>query len=388
MNDDLDPKAPGTARDPAVPGGTGGGRVPGLPGDPGAAGPPGDDDHDPVLTPAGARLRRRSRPIEAVAVEAAVLRRRTRRYGTVAAASVVVVALLGGLLVQQRRSDRGTDLASRADRAPGSAAVDRLLASLPPEPVDPTRVKLVSTVSTFRGCDALLGDLRRVGAEHVGSRGFGGFGEVYPAGTVYAERLESRDEARSSAAAATTSDTVPATTLGTNVQVAGVDELDFVKADGKLIYDLDGKGNLRITDATTLKVLSTLDVTPATTKAPGGAQPPGSGDRFFPDREPRVGDLLVAAGRIAILGSETEVSDPVKGDPSATRASTSYLTVTFVDATDPAAPKVTDRVRVEGALVSARLVKGEVRLVTTANMADLGFVTPTTPNSVAKALTM
>jgi len=135
-------------------------------------------------------------------------------------------------------------------------------------------------------------------------------------------------------------------------------------------------------------VLSTLDVTPATTEAPGSGRPPGPGDRFFPDREPRVGELLVAAGRIAVLGSETEVSDPVKGDPSATRASTSYLTVTFVDATDPAAPKVTDRVGVEGALVSARLVKGEVRLVTTANMADLGFVTPTTPSSVAKALEM
>ena len=62
------------------------------------------------------------------------------------------------------------------------------------------------------------------------------------------------------------------------------------------------------------------------------------------------------------------------------------MTVTFVDATDPAAPKITDRVRVEGSLVSARLVDGEIRLVTTSNMADLGFVMPTTPNSVAKAL--
>ena len=62
------------------------------------------------------------------------------------------------------------------------------------------------------------------------------------------------------------------------------------------------------------------------------------------------------------------------------------MTVTFVDATDPAKPKITDRVRVEGSLVSARLVDGEIRLVTTSNMADLGFVMPTTPNSVAKAL--
>ncbi len=54
--------------------------------------------------------------------------------------------------------------------------------------------------------------------------------------------MYSAEDRGASAAAATTSNTVPATTLGTNVQVAGVDELDFVKADGKLIYDLDGKG--------------------------------------------------------------------------------------------------------------------------------------------------
>ena len=89
---------------------------------------------------------------------------------------------------------------------------------------------------------------------------------------------------------------------------------------------------------------------------------------------------------MAIFGTETEISKPVAGDPSATQASTSFMTVTFVDATNPAAPKITDRVRVEGSLVSARLVDGQIRLVTTSNMADLGFVMPTTPNSVPKAL--
>ncbi len=154
-----------------------------------------------------------------------------------------------------------------------------------------------------------------------------------------------------------------------------MDELDNVKAVGKLIYDLDGKGNLRITDATTLHVLSTLDVTPSA--------PMSSNDDGGP---PQVSQLLVANGKVAIFGTETEVSKPVKGDPSATQATTSFMTVTFVDATDPAKPTITDRVRVEGSLVSARLVGGEIRLVTTANMADLGFVMPTTPTSVAKAL--
>jgi hypothetical protein len=162
------------------------------------------------------------------------------------------------------------------------------------------------------------------------------------------------------------------TTLGTNVQIAGVDELDHVKAVGTLIYDLDGEGNLRITDASSLEVLSSVDVTPA----------PLGGD----DDTATAQQLLVAEHRAVVFGTETEVSEPVEGDPSATQAITTFLTVTFVDAADVAEPVVTDRVRVEGLLVSARLVDGEIRLVTTSDMADLGFVLPTTPTSVAKAL--
>ena len=331
--------------------------------------PPGEDD-DPVLSAAGARLRDRSKAISPSTVEAAVLRRRTRRLRVFSGVSMALVALLGGLLLAQRRSkpDRGQPVAGSS-----SGRVERLIASLGPQPVNPTRVKLVSTVSTFSSCDALIGDLRQVGAEHVGSQGFG----AYSGGVPAAGRAMLADSATAAAAvpAGTAASTADGTTLGTNVQVAGVDELDFVKAEGKLIYDLDGKGNLRITDATGLRVLSTLAVIPSGSRSSNG-----------PIGPTQVDQLLVAKGRVAIFGTEVEVSKPVPGDPSATQATTSYMTVTFVDATDPTKPKITDRVRVEGSLVSARLVGGEIRLVTTSNMADLGFVTPTTPNSVPKAL--
>jgi hypothetical protein len=341
--------------------------------------PPGGDDHDPVLAGAGARLRRDSRGISPSAVEASVLRRRARRAAVVAVTSLVAVAVLGGLLVRERNDEPASQVANGRPGAPTVGEVDRLLASLDDKPVDPTKVKLVSTVSTFADCGGLIGDRRRVGAQHVGSRGFGGLSDVMPEGRYRFDKVS----ASTDMAAGMPEATVPATggddtTLGTNVQVTGVDELDFVKAEGKLIYDLDGKGNLRITDATSLQVVATLDVTPGSPDdeedgpyGPGGAQ---------------VSQLLVAEGRLAIFGRETKVSKPVPGDPSATRASTSFMTVTFVDATTPTAPKITDRVRVEGSLVSARLVHDQIRLVTTSNMADLGFVMPTTPNSVAKAL--
>ena len=342
---------------------------------------PGAED-DPMLAAAGARLRRHSSSMSASAIEAAVWRRRTRRTGALAGASLVAVALLGGLLLQQRDAGSAADLATDGPATPAAGGrVEHLLASLEAGPVDPTTVELVSTVSTFPDCDGLVGDLRRVGAAHVGSRGFGGFSEAIlsHAAAEFDQTTSFRAPLSAPAGGAAASDQI---TLGTNVQVSGVDELDYVKAVGPLVFDLDGRGNLRITDAEALRVLSTLDVTP-----PGPDQPGDADDEWrAPDDQTHVEELLVADGRVAIIGTEVEVSPPVEGDPSATQASTSFMTVTFVDAADPTTPTITDRVRVEGSLVSARLVGGEIRLVTTSNMADLGFVMPTTPTSVVKAL--
>ena len=311
-----------------------------------------DDDHDPAPD------------------ETAVLARRSRQRGRLAVAAVAAVAVLGALLAV--RVGSGSDDDGAGGGSGGRADVDRVLAGLGDEPIDPTEVQLVASVSTFPDCDALVGDLRRVGAEHVGSRGFGGFSGAFAAAGAAVEDAAAPSRTSDVASSGAGGD---GTTLGTNVQVTGVDELDVVKAEGNLIYDLDGKGALRITDAGSLEVLSTLDVTPS---GPDGEDGRGG--------EPQVTSLLVADGRVAVFGSEVEVSEPVEGDPSATEAATSFMTVAFVDATDPASPALSDRVRIEGSLVSARLVGGEIRMVTTSNMADLGFVMPTTPTSVPKAL--
>src|SRR5690606_35984567 len=113
-------------------------------------------------------------------VELAALRRRAWRLGAGVSASLVAVALLGGLLVYERLSG-----AEGSSDGPGSEAVDRVLASLGDAPIDPTEVELVSTVSTFPDCDALVDELRRVGAEHVGSKGFGAFGASPYGGAAY-----------------------------------------------------------------------------------------------------------------------------------------------------------------------------------------------------------
>ncbi|MEZ5270158.1 MAG: hypothetical protein R2789_16860 [Microthrixaceae bacterium] len=53
--------------------------------------------------------------------------------------------------------------------APGSP--EAIVDALPAEPVDPHDVELVASVRSFDSCDALVDDLRRVGAAHVGSQG-------------------------------------------------------------------------------------------------------------------------------------------------------------------------------------------------------------------------
>lgn len=335
-----------------------------------------------VLAEAGARLRGGARSLDPTRVRLAVAQHRARRRGRVAATLAVLVVLLGATLAVTRKTSNHT-VAATAD----GANVDHLLASLPPEPVDPTHVRLVSSVQTYPGCASLIDDLRTVGAKHVGSRGFGEFGQTavgYARGAT--QDLAAAPSAQSKAlGGAAPAPATGATTLGTNVQVAGVDELDNVKAEGSLIYDLDGKGNLRITDAATLAVRSTLAVATANTGAPG--QPPGA-PRSLPGSGnfPQASALLVSDGHVVVFGSEADTSAPVPGDPSASQSVTNYLTLVFVDATDPVNPKVTDRVKVDGSLVAARLVGGQVRLVTTSHMADIGFVLPTTPASIPTAL--
>ncbi|MCC5950928.1 MAG: beta-propeller domain-containing protein [Acidimicrobiia bacterium] len=340
-----------------------------------------DDAHDPddpVLAAAGTRLRQRTSSLSASAIEASVLRRRSRRLTVVAGSALVVVAVLAGVLVAERSDDAGRmAMPQDTDTTPEERSeAERLLAGLDDQPVDPTQVQLVSSVTTFADCDALIGELRLVGAEHVGSRGFGAShigpmpGIPYTTGAVGEGAMAPLPMTGGAIDGAD-----GGTTLGTNVQVTGVDELDHVKAVGTRIYDLDGDGNLRITDANSLDVLASVDVTPS---------PLGGNDD---DRHRTAAhQLLVDGERVAVFGTETEVSEPIEGDPSATQAATTYLTVTFVDTADATEPVVTDRVRVEGRLVSARLVDGEIRLVTTSDMADLGFVLPTTPTSIPKAL--
>ncbi len=354
-----------------------GDRHSGSPGGP--EGPGGSDGTDRFLRAAGAELRESAPHMDgSLVVEAANLRaqlRRARRasYVAIGVAAALIAATVGFVLTDGQSAEVASGVGGVS---PGAA--EAIVSDLPPEPVDPHDVELVASVRTFGSCDALGNDLRTVGAAHVGSYGFGSNRVVANAEDGLARSAASDTSDGSPEAAPGTGGqlafTGPGTeTLGTNVIVEGVDEPDRVKASGSLVVDLTPRSDLRVIDTTTASIIGTLNL----------AQP-GSGDDG--DSYAQSESLLLVDDRAVVFGSEAELAPAIEGDPSAARPTIDYTTVTFVDLSDPAKPNVTERVRLEGNLVAARRVEGEVRMVMGSTMADLPLVNPTNPSSVPVAL--
>lgn len=297
---------------------------------------------------------------EVSVVSIAEARRRSRRAGRRgAAAAALVTAIAASSLTYSMTNHRSVEIAS-APELNGEMA--NYLAELPDQPVDPRTVKLSPSIARFESCDSLLDRLRRVGAQHVGSVGFGVNYGRYP--LALSERVAGGDTVTTALAL-----TGGGETLGTNVQVAGVDEPDVVKAVGALVYSLRSN-RLRITDVATRSVVSVTDLDQGDGK----------------NRNAYAASLLVSGNFVVVFGTESISSEPIKGDPSATVSSTEYLTITQIDVSNPAAPVVGTRSRIEGRLVAARLVGDQVRMVTGSSMADIGFLLPTSPTSVPTAL--
>ncbi len=351
-----------------------------------ATGSPGED-FDPALAAAGEQVRQSTDPIHPEAIIAAGTKRRMRRaqrlnavLGT--AAAIAVIALVGVSL-----NNGSSSTGSSAAFATADDEAREIVAGLPDQPVDPLEVELIASVRQFDSCEALLSDLRTVGAAHVGSYGFGGGGAFpYATGALRdaafgAAEMAGGDRVPGSA---TSKDSLAGAgapsgseTLGTNVIVEGVDEPDMVKAGSGVIVELGGRG-IRLIDTQASAVVGQLDLN----TEEGG--PEEGGDTSFGGAN--SDSMLLDGNSLVVFGNETRIPKPLEGDPSAATPPVSYLTVTFIDISDPANPQVTDDVRIEGLLVAARAVDGQVRVVTSSSLADLPIVNPTTPNAVAPAL--
>ena len=237
------------------------------------------------------------------------------------------------------------------------------------EPVALGDVQLVAGLRTEDTCDALLDRLRQVGLAHVGAYGFGYGSGVYSADEfVTSSRPVSRDFAAISdsttdlgfgAGVSAGQGAGDPGFSGTNNQTAGVDEADTVKTDGRLLVVVRENR------------LSVVDVSAGGTGARVlGAVTVGAG----------MGNLtLLLSGTTAVVFGQTYPGEELseggfRGDgPMPASVQT---TVATVDLSDPAAPKVTETISLDGELTSARMVDGQVRLVLRSQPLGFPFVIP------------
>jgi uncharacterized secreted protein with C-terminal beta-propeller domain len=158
---------------------------------------------------------------------------------------------------------------------------------------------------------------------------------------------------------------------GTTDQVAGVDEPDTVKADGRQVVTLTGP-TLRVLD-TSAQVLGSLTLV---------------GDTG--------GGMLLVGDRAVVLSSapgESSGYGPIvaggvaRGYAGVTSAEPQSAQAAVVDLSDPSHPRLQDTFSFDGSVVAARLVGSQVRLVLRSDGPRLTFQTATSPTDDAAATT-
>lgn len=283
-----------------------------------------------------------------------------------------------------------------------------------------TTFQLASALTPFSRCEDLQEYLRTEGAKLVGPYGLsgGGAGDMGDFGGPMP--LATTDDGRAVAgSAAQAQESAPAPPAvadmkagvdysGTNVQEEGVDEPDLVKTDGKRLVTMAG-GRLRIVDLTgeRPRVAATLPITqqhqqaelfldgdrvlvlhaaePGNTPAldkpvtpdtpdkpdkpvPVPAEPPRSSLEEAPPAPDTQPSSITATAPDAGDGISSSMIAPV---PEPGRAQ-----VTVVDIAQLDSPKVVAEVKMDGSLVTARMVDGVARLVLRSGGPRLGFTYP------------
>ena len=146
------------------------------------------------------------------------------------------------------------------------------------------------------------------------------------------------------------------------MQEKGVDEPDTIKTDGARILTVTGNR------------LNNVDVRGPAPVAAGSIALPGNGST----------QLLVSGNHVlAIAPDSTYLAEGARRS-DVYQAPTASTLLSIIDVADPKNMKVLHSVRVDGAFVSARMVDGKARVVTSSTPVDLPFVLPS--SSTAPAL--
>jgi len=149
---------------------------------------------------------------------------------------------------------------------------------------------------------------------------------------------------------------------GTNNQVAGVEEADLVKTDGQHIYTIVGNE------------LLVIDADPASLAVVSRTTIEGYASGLFLDggRVTVVATRWLWDGWVRPAGSEPLPGDAVAASPVAVTSigrivppwsRTIETVVTVLDMADPSAPALVERTTLEGSLITAREIEGNVYVV-------------------------
>lgn len=266
----------------------------------------------------------------------------------------------------------------------GAAATALLLsacASGEPEPQTrrlPADLDLAAALTPFDSCDDLLGWIRAEARDRVGPYGLG----VGPDYVILEESMAGAERATGAVppsavdfddAGAPEAQATAAQAGGgystTNVQVEGVDEPDIVKTDGRRIVAL-AQGRLQV-----------VDVTGVEPRVVGSVGLDGG----------MASELLVSGDRALVLGTGWWDVMPMAAESRDRIASLlppggQTSTLTEVDLSDPANPRVVSSVSIEGSYLSARMVGDVARIVVRSDPQQrLGFLQPASPNPASEA---
>ena len=215
-------------------------------------------------------------------------------------------------------------------------------------------------LTSFHGCGGELAALRKAAEASVGPYGLPGpassvNGTAYPAAAAGAPQAAARARAAGAAPAA-----VPAYS-GTNDYVAGVDEPDLVKTDGRRIVTV-ASGVLEVIDAASRTVTGRLELSAA------------GGDMAY-----QPANLLLSGDHALVLTSAAPVAVGAAGSGDSPRPvyGSRLLLVDLAGR-----PSVMSSYTIEGSLIDARQIGPAVRVVIS-SQPRLNF--PAQPGSASSA---
>jgi len=222
--------------------------------------------------------------------------------------------------------------------------------------------RMTGELVSFNACNDYLSYVRAQAAALVGPYGLQAQG---PLGYASASNGAARSPSLLSPAAAQEALASGAASAGgtvghsgTNDQVAGVDEPDTVKTDGRIVVTLAGP-TLRVLD-TNARVIGSLQI---------------NGDIG--------GGVLLVGDRAVVLSSSSQPPSLALGFggpgyyPSGTATSPAVARAAVIDLSVPTQPRLVRTFDFDGAVVAARLVGDQIRLVLRSDGPRLAFQTPT-----------